>query len=98
MPAFSPHDEHEAADLRAQVAAARRYLKQLTRHPDPRDPDHPDHPEEPEDPNQWLHDFFTDIADFVAEGRRALDRGDMAAVRQNVIDIASFSETAEGKL
>ena len=89
MSALVIHDEHEAADLRAQVAAARRHLQQLTRHPDPRDPDHP------EDPNQWLHDFFTDIADFVAEGRRALDRGDMAAVRRNVIDIANFGEKAK---
>ena len=86
------YDEHEAAYLRAQVSAARRYQQQLTRHPDPRDPDHQ------EDPNQWLHDFFTDIADFVAEGRRALEDGDMAKVRRNVIDIANFGETAEGKL
>ena len=84
MSALALHDEHEAADLRAQVAAERRYRQQLARHPDPRDPDHP------EDPNQWLHDFFTDIADFVAEGRRK--------VRRNVIDIANFGETAEGKL
>lgn len=92
MSALALHDEHEAADLRAQVAVARRHLQQLTRHPDPRDPDHP------EDPNQWLRDFFTDIADFVAEGRRALEDGDMAKVRRNVIDIANFGETAEGKL
>lgn len=92
MSALALHDEHEAADLRAQVAAERRYRQQLARHPDPRDPDHP------EDPNQWLHDFFTDIADFVAEGRRALEDGDMAKVRRNVIDIANFGETAEGKL
>jgi len=92
MPVAARLRGHEEADLRAQTAAARQHLQRLTRHPDPRDPDHP------EDPNQWLHDFFTDIADFVAEGRKALDAGDMAKVRRNVIDIANFGETAEGRL
>ena len=92
MNARDLYDEHEAADLRAQAAAARRYQQQLARHPDPRDPDHP------EDPNQWLHDFFTDIAYFVDEGRRALDRGDMAKVVLNVRDIANFGEKAKGHL
>jgi hypothetical protein len=41
------HSEDDAPDdLIAEARAERRYLNQLTRHPDPRDPDHPDHAED----------------------------------------------------
>lgn len=33
-------------DLIHEAQAERRYLKQLSRHPDPRDPDHPEQPED----------------------------------------------------
>lgn len=34
-------DDIEAAELRQEMQAKRRYMQRLLAHPDPRDPDHP---------------------------------------------------------
>jgi hypothetical protein len=69
-------------DLIHEAQAERRYLKQLSRHPDPRDPDHPEQPEEDmtEPRTPWpelsrklnrIHEILTDALEDMKKGNAA---------------------------